>query len=473
MKTVNDKGIRSYIGNKTFYKAMLAVALPIMIQNGVSNFVSLLDNLMIGRLGTDPLSGVAISNQLMFVFFLLVFGATAGVGIFTAQYHGMGDTEGVRNTFRAKLMINTVLCIICILVLKQFSKPLIAMFLHGGQYEKGDIVNHATVILSIGSRYMDIMLFGLIPVGITNAFAGTLRDIGQTKVPMMASIIAIFVNLIGNFLLIYGYLGLPALGADGAAIATVISRFVEMFVLIIYTVTHSREHPFIKGVFRHFFIPGRLMGKYLFKSLPLMFNETLWAAGQTFMNQCYSYRSLDAVAALNIENTLWGLLGVAFLAMGEAVGILVGQILGSGDIEKAKDHAKKMRAFTVACGIVFGILMILISPVFPLFYNTSDRIRMMAAEFIIIFGALMPVFSYTHASYFTIRSGGNTLVTFLFDSCFAWLIVAPLAYILSRFTQIDVILLVIIVQGTEIIKALIGGAVVVSGVWAKNIVGKQ
>ncbi|MBP5607845.1 MAG: MATE family efflux transporter [Lachnospiraceae bacterium] len=466
----DKKILKKYIGNKAFYSAVLAVAVPIMVQNGVSSRVRMLDNLMIGHLGTDPLSGVAISNQLMFVFFLLVFGATAGVGIFTAQYHGMGDTEGVRNTFRAKLVINTVLCIICILVLKKFSKPLIAMFLHGGEYVKGDVVDHSALILSIGSRYMDIMLFGLIPVGITNAFAGTLRDTGQTKVPMMASVIAIFVNLIGNLLLIYGYLGLPALGADGAAIATVISRFVEMFVLIIYTTTHSKEHPFIKGVFRHFFIPGRLMGKYLLKSLPLMLNETLWAAGQTFMNQCYSYRSLDAVAALNIENTLWGFLGVAFLAMGEAVGILVGQVLGSGDIEKAKDHARKMRAFTVGCGIVFGLLMILISPFFPLLYNTSDLIRFMATKLIVIFGALMPVFAYTHASYFTIRSGGNTFITFVFDSCFAWLIVAPLAYVLSRYTQIDVVLMVLIVQSAEILKAVIGGAMVISGIWAKNIV---
>ncbi len=465
MKNANSKGIKSYIGDKAFYKAMLAVALPIMVQNGVSNFVSLLDNLMIGHLGTNPLSGVAISNQLMFVFFLLVFGATAGVGIFTAQYHGMGDVEGVRYTFRAKLIINTVLCTLSILVFKAFAPQLIGFFLKGEGTPKDRVET-----LSIGIEYMNMMLIGLIPVGITNAYAGTLRDTGQTRAPMMSSIIAIFVNLIGNFLLIYGYLGLPAMGAKGAALATVISRYVELFVLIIYTATHSEQHPFIKGAFRKFYIPGKLMLRYLLKSLPLMLNETLWASGQTFLNQCYSYRSLSAVAALNIENTIWGLLGVAFLAMGEAVGILVGQVLGSGDIEKAKDHAKKMRAFTVACGTVFGILMILISPFFPLLYNTTDLIRQMAAKLIIVFGVLMPVFSYTHASYFTIRSGGNTLVTFLFDSCFAWIIVAPLAYFLSRYTQIGVVMMVIIVQGTEIVKAMIGGAVVISGVWAKNIV---
>ncbi len=467
LREKKNTGIKAYIGNRAFYASMLSVALPIMIQNGVSNFVSLLDNLMIGRLGTNHLSGVAIANQLLFVFFLLIFGATAGVGIFSAQYHGMGDTEGVRYTFRAKLLINTVLCILSMLIFHFYSTDLIELFLKGE-----GAAEDARETLHIGVDYMEVMLIGLIPVGITNAYAGTLRDTGQTRVPMMASIIAIFVNLTGNFLLIYGYLGLPALGATGAAIATVISRFVELFVLVIYTAGHSKEHPFIKGAFRHFTVPGRLMRKFMLKSLPLMLNETLWAGGQTFMNQCYSYRSLKAVAALNIESTIWSLLGVAFLAMGEAVGILVGQVLGSGDIEKAKDHARKMRAFTVACGTVFGILMIAISPFFPMLYNTSDDVRHMAAMFIMIFGVLMPVFSYTHASYFTIRSGGNTLVTFLFDSCFVWVVVAPTAYILSRYTDMSVVLMLAIVQSLEIIKAMIGGGMVLSGVWAKNIVKK-
>ena len=465
MSTENNKGIKAYIGNKAFYATVLSVAFPIMIQNGVSNFVSLLDNLMIGSLGTNAISGVAISNQLMFVYFLLIFGATAGVGIFTAQYHGMGDTKGVRFTFRAKLIINVILSVAAIAVLYLFSDALIEMFLKGE-----GAVEDAEETLQIGKKYMDVMLVGLFPIAITNAYAGTLRDTGQTKVPMIASIIAIFVNLVGNFLLIYGYLGLPAMGATGAAVATVISRFVEMLVLAVYTSSHSKEHPFIIGAFKGFTVPGKLMGKFMLKSLPLMLNETLWAAGQTFMNQCYSYRSLNALAAGNIESTIWGLLGVAFLAMGEAVGILVGQTLGSGDIEKAKGDAKKFRAFNIVCGAVFGCMMVLISPLFPMLYNTSDEVRHMATMFIIICGGFMPVMAYTHATYFTIRSGGNTLITFIFDSCYVWMIAVPVAYCLSRFTNMDVVYMLLIVQSLEIIKGIIGGAMALSGIWAKNIV---
>ncbi|MBR5422269.1 MAG: MATE family efflux transporter [Lachnospiraceae bacterium] len=454
-----------YIGNKAFYSTLLAVAVPIMIQNGISNFVNLLDNLMIGRVGTNALSGVAIANQIMFVYYLLIFGASAGVGIFTAQYHGCNDTEGVRVSFRFKLLANTFLTLVAVAILFIFREPLIELFLKG----EGE-VSDAQETLRIGIIYTEIMLIGLIPVGLTNAWAGTLRETGQTRVPMIASLIAIFVNLCGNALLIYGLFGLPALGAAGAAIATVFSRFVELAVLIIYTASHSKEHPFIVGAFKNFRVPFRLAKKFALKSLPLMANESLWALGQAFLTQCFSYRSLDAVAAINIQSTLWNLMGVSFLAMGDAVGILLGQILGSGNIKKARDDARKMIAFSVACGAFFGLLMMLAAPFFPLLYKTSDEIRHMATLLILISGLLMPAFACTHASYFTIRSGGNTLITFIFDCFYTWLIAVPAAFIISRFTDISVVLMIGIVNGLETIKCAIGLGMVRSGIWAKNIV---
>lgn len=456
---------RKYIGDRAFYSMVLTIAVPIMIQNGISNFVNALDNLMIGRIGTNALSGVAIANQLIFVYFLVIFGATAGVGIFTAQYYGMKDIEGVRYSFRFKVIANTLLTIICIGILYTFSNQLISSFLLG----EGSASDAAETLI-IGKKYMTIMLIGLIPNGITQAYGGTLRETGETKVPMIASIVAVFVNLIGNFILIYGFLGFPKLGAVGAAIATVISRFIELLVLIIYTEIHKQEHQFIIGAFKNFYVPGSLIVKFTLKSIPLMLNETLWSLGMTILNQCYSYRSLDSVAALNIESTLWNLLGVAFLAMGDAVGIIIGQILGSGDIPKARDHARKLIVFTVFCGLVFGIFMVLLAPVFPLLYNTSLEVRSMATKFIFIQGGLMPLFACTHATYFTIRSGGRTGITFLFDSCFVWVISVPFAFYLSRFTMINVVLMLLIIQSLELIKCTIGLTMVHKGIWAKNIV---
>ncbi|MCR4946956.1 MAG: MATE family efflux transporter, partial [Lachnospiraceae bacterium] len=252
--------------------------------------------------------------------------------------------------------------------------------------------------------------------------------------------------------------------------ATVISRFVELGILAIYTASHKTVYPFIIGAFKHFSVPVRMVKKYVLKSLPLVANESLWALGTTTMNQCYSFRSLEAVAAMNIQSTIWNLMGVSFLAMGEAVGIVVGQILGSGNIERAKDHARKMIAFTIFWGVLFGIGMIVIAPYFPLLYKTSDTIRNMAASFIVITGIFMPVGACLHASYFTIRSGGNTVITMLFDSCFMWVLCVPTAFILSRYTDLSVFYMLLVIQSLDLIKCLIGILMVRSGIWAKNIV---
>lgn len=451
--------------DRKFYKMLLTIAVPMMIQNGVSNFVSLLDNLMIGSCGTNAISGVAISNQLIFVFYLLIFGATAGAGIFTAQYHGKGDTEGVRYTFRFKIVANTLLSVLCVIAFILFAPFLVSQFLKGEGAPED-----AAETLKIGIEYMDIMIIGLIPIGITNAYAGTLKDIGATKVPMIASLTAIFVNLTGNALLIYGLWIFPEMGARGAAVATVISRFVELGFLVIYTGTRSSKFAFIKGAFRGFRIPSHLIRTFIPKVIPLMANETLWALGQTFLNQSYSYRSLDAVAALNIESTVWNLLGVAFLAMGEAVGIVMGHILGEGKDQDVTAKAIKMRNFTIFCGLICAVFLAVISPFFPLFYKTTPEIRAMATKFILIFAGLMPFYAHMHASYFIIRSGGNTFVTFLFDSCFAWVIPIPIAFVLSRYTHMNVVPMVALVQSLEVIKCIIAQYLVKSGIWARNIV---
>lgn len=444
---------------------VLAITIPMIVQNGLTNFVSLLDNLMIGRVGTNAISGVAIANQLMFVFWLLMFGATAGVGIFTAQYYGKGDVKGVRDTFRFKLIANVALAVVSGVVYYLMAPTLVSLFLEGDGTPED-----AAQTLEIGVSYINIIIVSLVPIALSYAYAGTLKDTGNTKVPMIATMAAILVNLVGNAILIYGLCGLPAMGADGAAIATVISRYVELLVLMIYTGTHSEKNPFIVGAFRSFRMPLSLVSQFVLKSLPLMANESLWALGMTMLNQCYSYRSLDAVAAVNIETTLWNLLTVAFIATGEAVGIVVGQKLGSGDIDTAKDYAVKMRDLTVFFGVVCGIIMMFLSPLFPRLYNITDEVSALSTTLIFISGIVMPLMAFTHASYFIIRSGGNTFITLVFDCGYTWLIVVPLAYCLSRYTGVSVPIMMFSVQLAEIIKCIIGEVMVRSGIWAKNIV---
>ncbi|HKM34637.1 MAG TPA: MATE family efflux transporter [Lachnospiraceae bacterium] len=447
---------------------ILGVVVPMIVQNGITNFVSLLDNIMVGRVGTEQMSGVAIVNQLLFVFNLGIFGAISGAGIFGAQFYGCGKQDGVRHTFRFKLITALILTIIaCILFFFGGSK-LIELYLHGE--ENGNALIQA---LQYGKQYLLIMMIGLPAFALCQCYTSTLRECGETVLPMKAGIVAVLVNLCLNTVLIFGLLGFPVLGVAGAAIATVISRYVETAIVIVWTHKHAQKYPFIIGAYSSMYIPGNLVRKILLKGSPLLFNEVLWASGVAVLMQCYSVRGLDTVAALNISNTISNLFNIIFISMGSAVSIIVGQLLGAGKMEEAKDTDTKMIAFSVMSCVVIGMMLALLAPFFPMMYNTSDGIRHLATRFILITAAYMPVFAFLNACYFTLRAGGRTVITFLFDSVFMWMVSFPFAYILSRFTNIPVVPLYFFCQMLDLIKCVVGYVLVKNNVWLTNMVQEQ
>ena len=457
--------LKSFIGNRAFYRRVFAIAIPIIIQNGITNFVSLLDNIMVGQVGTLQMSGVSIVNNLIFVFNLCIFGATSGAGIFTAQFHGCRDDENIRHTVRFKLICSALISSLGIAVFLFLGKPLIGLYLQGD----GDPAD-AALTLEHGLSYMKVMLWGLLPFALSNAYCGTLRECAQTRVPMAAGIAAVLVNLILNYLLIFGHLGLPAMGVRGAALATVISRYVELGIVAAWTHLNAKRHPFVYGLYRSLHIPAVLLKDILKKGTPLLLNEFLWACSMAVMNQCYSTCGLNVVPAMNISSTMYNLGSVVYLAMGSSVGIIMGQLLGAGEPEPViRDNNRKLITSSVASGVIFGALMFAVSGLFPMLYNTDQEVRDLAARLICISALMMPVNSYTHATYFTLRSGGQTMVTFLFDSCFQWVICVPLAFSLSRFTPISILPLYLACQSTDFLKSVIGFAMLKQGKWIRNL----
>lgn len=456
---------RNLIGDRAFYRRVIAVALPIIIQNGIANFVSLLDNIMVGQVGQIPMSGVAIVNQLLFVFNLCIFGATSGAGIFTAQFHGSGDHTGVRHTFRFKVIASTLLCAVGIGIFLLAGEPLIRLYLTG----EGDPAD-AAGILSYGQEYLMVMLLGLPAFALSNTYASTLRESGETLVPMVASATSVFVNLVLNWVLIFGHLGFAPMGVVGAAIATVIARYVELSIVAAWTHLHKQKMPFIEGAYRSLRIPGSLFGRIVVKGMPLLINEALWATGMTLLNQCYSTRGLDVVPALNISSTIYNLSGVVYMALGNSVGILIGQMLGAGEPEdRVRDADRKLIFASVVSCIVFGGLMAAISGLFPMLYKTTPEVRSLAAQLICISALMLPFNGYTNAAYFTLRSGGQTMVTFLFDSCFVWCFCVPLALVLSKYTAIPILPLYFICSSTDLIKSALGAFMIKQGKWIQNL----
>lgn len=465
VQTKENRGIRKFIGDKSFYKMVLAIAVPIMIQNGITNFVGLLDNIMIGQIGTEQMSGVAIVNQLFFVYNLCLFGGVSGAGIFTAQYFGQKNEEGIRQTVRFKIWMVIVITALTVALFLTSGSRLIELYLQG----EGTAESAAST-LYYGEQYLWIMLIGLPPFMMVQVYASTLRECGQTVLPMKAGVVAVFVNLILNYILIYGKFGFPALGVQGAALATIISRYVEAAIVLIHTHRHKTENPFVNGLYSSLKVPGALTGKILVKGSPLLFNETLWAAGMAMLAQCYSVRGLNVVAALNISNTINNVFNIVFIALGDSVAIIVGQLLGAGKMAEARDTDNKMIAFSVFCCTCVAAVMLLMAPFFPMLYNTNAEARELAKYFIMITAIFMPQNAFLHASYFTLRSGGKTIITFLFDSVFIWCISVTIAFTLSHFTTLPVIAIYTLVQIGDWIKCLIGFILVKKGVWLQNIV---
>lgn len=454
-----------FVGDRKFYKMVMTVAVPIMIQNGITNFVSLLDNIMVGRVGTEQMSGVAIVNQLLFVYYLCIFGGLAGAGIFTAQYYGQKDDEGIRHTFRYKIWMALILTAVAIGIFTLGGENLIQVYLNGNS-DGGDL----QAALQYGKNYMAIMLLGLPAFMLLQVYVSTLRECGETVVPMKAGLCAVICNLVLDYLLIFGKLGLPKLGVAGAAIATVIARYTEAAIVIAWTHRQKAKNTYIAGVYSCLKVPAHLSKKYFVKGIPLLVNETLWSAGMAMLMQCYSVRGLNVVAGLNMANTINNVFNIMFIAMGDAVAIIVGQLLGAGKMKEARETDNKIIAFSVFGCTIIAAVMFIIAPFFPQFYNTTEEAKGIASQFIRAQAIFMPQAAFIHAIYFTLRSGGKTVVTFLFDSVFVWCVSVPLAFWLSRYTGIYVIAIFVLVQIADWIKCIIGFALVKKGVWIQNIV---
>ena len=524
--------VKTFIGDKAFYRTLLVILLPLVVQQGFTSFVNMLDTLMVGSLGEESLSAVGVVNQILLVFNLTLFGGLSGISIFGSQFAGKNDVDGMRQSFRAKLYFGAAVLVIGIVVLATCGSSFIGAFMEAEKAPLSQITLTPSVLQGMNSEfgirnsefglwtagalpegmlasveggvevytvslqnlaetrvafamqeghdYLTIMLFGLLPFILVQCYAGSMREMGKTVAIMVASIVAILTNLVLNFLLIYGtreIFGITiwgaGLGVRGAAIATVISRFVEMFIVLIYAHLHQHKYVFLKGAFRNGYVPLSLLKRIAITGTPLLLNEVLWSLGMTFINQCYSTRGMTALAALNITSTAWNLFCIIMFAMGNAISIMVGQYLGRGDTKGARDVDTKLLFITVVSHIVLGAALAACSGFIPMLFDVSSKAQQLATRTLLIAGAALPIHAFLHGTYFTIRSGGKTFITFLFDSAYTWAVPAVLAFCLSRFTDMDVVSMYFCIQFIDTIKLIIGLMMLRSDFWANNIVADQ
>lgn len=459
-----------YIGDRAFYKKALSVAVPIMIQNGITNFVNLLDNVMIGAVGTEQMTAVSIVNKLIFVYNLCLFGGCAGVGIFTAQFYGKGDYEGVKKSFRLKVYCNLVVLILALTALITAGPTLIQLFLHDSETNR-DL--DLTRTLSYATQYLSVIIFGIIPQAVNEAYSSTLRETEHTKLPMVSGIAAIITNLTLNYILIFGHFGAPALGVRGAAIATVIAKFVELTITAV-TVRVRDIYAFLHGVCKTLRVPLEFVKTVLPKSIPLLVNETLWAIGVASLTYCYSLRGLDVVAGYNISTTITDIFNVITLAFGNAIAIIVGNLLGANKMEEAKRADAQLIVFSFLICLSTSFILFNLAPFLPnLYQGTSAHEKQLATSFLRVYSGYILINTIANNCYFTLRSGGKTVLTFLFDSVFMLCIDFPVAFLLAKFTAMPIVPLYACTLSVDIIKDIVGIILVRSGKWMQNIVNNE
>lgn len=447
--------IKKFIGTKSFYQKVISLSIPVMIQSGISSFVSLLDNLMIGQLNQNAIAAVAVSNQILFILMIALFGGLAGPGIFLAQYFGAKDKEGVQQSFRIKMIFALVISGVALTIFTIFGRQIITLFLQD------------PYTIQQTTTYFYINLIGYIPFTISVIYSSSMRESAESKIPMITGLTAVFVNFVLNLLLIFGLFFFPRLEVAGAAIATVVARFIEAFLLVY--IAHRNKFMFADKVFQSLKIKAELLKNVLVKGLPLVSSEILWSGGMTALFLAYSSFGEEVIAAMNINNTISNLFFVTFGAMASAIAVFVGGELGANRIDEAKDNAYKMIAFGTSIGVVAGLLLIGLSGIIPNFYQVSDQVKQLATFLAIITGFVFWIYSYNASCFFVLRAGGATKATFFFDAIFTWVVQVSFVAGLIYLTDLSVYYIFPLSMITDILKAMLGTFFIKSEIWVRNL----
>ena len=455
--------IKRYLPDKKFLRTILSIALPMMIQNTFTNLIGLVNNITVGRLGTEQLAGVAVANQLVSIYIMCIWGVMSGAEIFGAQFHGKNDMENLRNTFRFMILTGVTVALIAAVLFLSFGEQFVKLYIYSDS-EGSDTV----MALREGTRYLRMLVISFLPLTLNMGYTSILRVNEQNTVPMFSSIAGVLSCLAVNFLLI------PKIGMIGAALATISSRVLEALINIIWCHTHTDRLQFIKGAFRTLRVPKELAKQIFITGLPLTMNETIWQIGVATITQCYSYRGLSTVAAVNIASTVQFLTSVSIFALGAAVGVVMGNLLGSGDRKGAEEASRQLLGFSVVVGIGVAVLLLILCPFVPVLYpNLSSEVHFIAKWLIWgeAFNAVLN--SFYNAAYYIIRSGGKTVTTFIFDSGFIWGVSVVAAVVIAYFTTIPIIPFYWIEKALDILKCIIVYILVKKGSWIQILSGAE
>ena len=441
---------------KKFYKLILSIALPIAIQNLITFAVSMVDTMMLGALGEVQLSAASIGNNLFFILTILIFGLAGGSNILISQYWGRGDVKTIHKIlsimYRGGLIIAAIFIFIAIVFPSQFMR----------------IYTTDTRVIEEGVSYLRIVSVGYIFYAITNCTIMMLRSVKTVKISLVVYSLSLVVNAFFNYILIFGNFGAPVLGVQGAAIATVIARITEFSIVLIFMIKFENK---ILLKASHLLKVDKIIFKdFLTNCTPVLFNEFLWSTGSTMISIILGRLGTETVAANSISNVVFQFVTVFIFGLSNATAVIIGNTIGEGKNEKAKEYSRTVGVLSIIMGIMAGGVILLIRPIVVDFYNVSQVTKNIAVE---IMGSMSVIVIFQSFGVTlmmgVLRGGGDAKFVLINDIIFLWLVAIPCGFIVAFILKWPIAAVFFIVKSDEVIKSIIAAVRVLGGKWVRNV----
>jgi putative MATE family efflux protein len=446
---------------RNFLRKLVFISLPMVLQSVLSNLLNFIDNIMVGGLGNVSIEAVSMINQIFFVYACVLCGTISGIGVFSTQFFGKKDYIGVKKSFQVKCIFALIIIVLAIIIFTFLKNYIINMYLHDcDMYDKQCISSEV-------NKYLPFITLSIIPFAIKKIYASTLNESGNTKLTMYSSVIAVISNTFLNYLLIYGKCGLPVLGVYGASIATFISRCIETFVVIFFS---NKELYFLNDIYSKIFTSKSFFVKITKNIIPLIINTFFWSYSFSVVTQIYSIKTIDNIAIMSITTTFTYFFIDILVNMGCASEIVLGHELGKNNFNLAHILAKRILIINVFISFLFSFFMYFFSFYFPNFYNVSDDIKIMSSKCIQSFAFTFVITTFVNTTFHILRSGGKTLLTTLFDSCFIWCVMIPIQFLLVKFTSFELNIIYLYVLLIQLFQCIFGYIIIHKKIWIKNLI---